>query len=93
MADRTAASYPNWIEVDSVELPSPPKGATRASECWRGDSLPARNILAYVRRTKTQYFKDVLQTWTLDRAAFRLPSASPEGIECLNTQWPVGRRK
>jgi hypothetical protein len=87
MADQTAASYPKWIEVDSVELPSPPKGATRATECWRGDSLPTGNILAYVRRTETQYFKDVLQAWALDRAAFRLRSVSPDRIECLNTQW------
>ena len=87
MADQTAAGFPKWIEVDSVELPSPPKGVARASECWRGDSLPSGNILAYVRSTETQYFNDVLQAWALDRAAFRLRSVSTDGIECLNTGW------
>jgi hypothetical protein len=87
LADDPPARYPKWIEVDSIQLPSPPKAATRALECWRGDSLPTGNLVAYVRRTDTQYFKDIFGAWALDRAALRLQPVSSDGIECLNTAW------
>jgi hypothetical protein len=39
-----------WLEVDALELPPAPKGATLAIDCWRGDSAATGSLGALTHR-------------------------------------------
>jgi hypothetical protein len=87
LADDSEPRYLRWAEADTMLLPSPQKGTTLATDCWRGEALPSSDLVALTRKTNTQYFTEVLDAWALDRAALRIRPVPITGVECRNTDW------
>ncbi len=86
LVDRWSPRSP-WVEVDHVNLPRPPRGFSIATECARGDSLPAGKVFAAVRTTDAAFYTDVLQAWDLDVGRLRIVPGRVQGVRCRNTAW------
>lgn len=76
-----------YLPVDSLRLPSAPKGYAVATDCWRGDSLHPGRVVAVARTTTTAFLNDVIGAWDVDRNSPRIVPGNPGGVTCRNRYW------
>lgn len=87
LASGTEPRFPRWIEADTMPITAPGKRTTLATSCWRGDSLPAGDLVALMRDTDSAYLIDAIEAWALDRQALRIRAVPTAGIECHIEGW------
>lgn len=82
LATDSPPGAPRWLEADTLGLPPLRRGQRFDTDCWRGDSLPAGDLVALVRVSYRDYFPKVFDAWVLDRASRRLRRVDIDGIAC-----------